>query len=86
MANKLKLTSYNIFELGDKLDRMLHDNGVKEKSILIIKVDGNELKKIDEDLYYRNNPKGKDYVPTDGEVIVNFKNLMIKIMVKEKDE
>lgn len=83
---ELKLNSYEIFELGKKLDERLHDDGITEKSELIITVSPDELKKIDEDLYYRNNPEGKDYIPTEGELSINFINILIKIVAKkEKD-
>lgn len=85
MTSELKLNTYNLFELGEKVDKLLHDNGIKKKSTLIIKVNENELTKIDEDLYYRNNPKGKDYIPTEGEIIVTFKNLDIKIIAEKKE-
>ena len=68
------------------LMRALHDDGITEKSELIITVSPDELKKIDEDLYYRNNPNGKDYIPTEGELSINFINILIKIVAKkEKD-
>lgn len=86
MADELKLSSYNLFDMGNKLDKMLHDNGVKNKSTLIINVNNDELKKIDEDLYYRNNPKGNDYVPTEGEILITFKNLIIKIFGNKPNE
>lgn len=85
MTSELKLNTYNLFELGENVDKLLHDNGIKKKSTLIIKVNEDELTKIDEDLYYRNNPKGKDYIPTEGEIIVTFRNLDIKIIAEKKE-
>lgn len=82
--NELKLNSFEIFSIGEKLDDKLHDDGVKEKSVLTISVSKDELRKIDEDLYYRNNENNKDeYKPTEGEILVNFKNLLI--IIKEKN-
>ena len=81
---ELKLNSYEIFELGEMIDSKLHENGITEKSVLTIYVNSEELNKIDEDLYYRNNPEGKDYVPSDGEIIVNFKNVVIKFLEKKE--
>lgn len=83
---ELKLNSYEIFELGEMIDSKLHENGITEKSVLTIYVNSEELNKIDEDLYYRNNPEGKDYVPSDGEIIVNFKNVVIKFLEKKEDK
>jgi hypothetical protein len=81
---ELKLNSYEIFELGEMIDSKLHENGITEKSVLTIYVNSEELNKIDEDLYYRNNPEGKDYIPSDGEIIVNFKNVVIKFLEKKE--
>jgi hypothetical protein len=83
---ELKLNSYEIFELGEMIDSKLHENGITEKSVLTIYVNSEELNKIDEDLYYRNNPEGKDYIPSDGEIIVNFKNVVIKFLEKKEDK
>ena len=44
------------------------------------------LKKIDEDLYYRNKPKGEEFVPSDNDVVVKFENLNIIFTVEEKTE
>jgi len=81
---ELKLNSYEIFELGEMIDNKLHENGITEKSVLTIYVNSEELNKIDEDLYYRNNPEGKDYIPSDGEILVNFKNVVIKFLEKKE--
>ena len=81
---ELKLNSYEILDIGETLDNRLHADGVLEKSELTIYVNDEELKKIDEDLYYRNNPEGKDFVPSEGEILVTFKNLLIKIISKKK--
>lgn len=82
---ELKLNAFELFELGEKLDKRLHDDGISEKSILELKVSTDELKKIDEDLFYRNNPKDTEYIPSEGEVLVNFKNLTIKIIAIKKE-
>ncbi len=82
---ELKLNSYEIFDIGEKLDIRLHDDGISEKSELIIYVNNEELRKIDEDLYYRNNPEGKDFVPSEGEILITFKNLTIKVIGKESE-
>lgn len=81
---ELKLNSYEIFDIGEKLDTRLHDNGICTKSELTIHVTNDELRKIDEDLYYRNNPEGENFIPSDGEIIITFKNLTIKIIGKEE--
>lgn len=82
MSGELSLNSAEIFTIGEKLDKKLHDDGVQQMSELVIKVNSNELHKIDEDLYYRNHDKDSkdEYVPSEGKIIVRFKNLIIKII------
>ena len=82
---ELKLNSYEIYELGETISKKLFENGVTNKSELIITVSKEELKKIDEDLFYRCNKEDndkKEFIPSEGEINVDFKNLLIKI--KEK--
>jgi len=50
----VKLSSNKIFELGEYITKFLRENGVEKESDLLIRVDKSDLKKIDEDLYYRN--------------------------------
>lgn len=83
---ELKLNSYEIFEIGEYLENKLHEDGITERTELKITVTDDDLKKIDEDLFYRNNTDGKEHVPTEGEIIVNFKNLIIKIIEKNRDD
>jgi len=64
----------------------LHENGINDENNLVIKVDKNILKKIDEDLYYRNKPEGKEFIPSDNDVIVKFENLNIIFAAEEKME
>lgn len=82
---ELTLNSYKIFEIGEDISKRLHESGITKESKLVINVTNDELRKIDEDLYYRNNPNGTDYVPSDGELLVTFDNLIIEIKAnKEK--
>lgn len=82
---ELKLNSYNIFELGEDISQKLHENGVTKMSEFIINVKEDELRKIDEDLYYRNNPDGNDFKPTEGKILVTFDNLIIKIKAEKEN-
>lgn len=83
---ELTLNSNKIFELGDYVANFLKDNGLNHENDLVIKVKKEELKKIDEDLYYRNKPEGKEFVPSDNDVIVKFENLNIIFTVEEPEE
>ena len=75
-----------IFELGEYIAKFLTENGLVKENDLVIKVTKEELKKIDEDLYYRNKPEGKEFTPSDNDVIVKFENLNIIFTVEEKRE
>ena len=79
---ELKLNSYEIYNIGETISKRLFENGITNKSELIITVDKEGLRKIDEDLFYRCNKENEEFIPSDGEVNVDFKNLIIKI--KEK--
>ena len=72
---ELKLNSYKIFELGDYISKFLHENGINTKNVLT---------KIDEDLYYRENSNGKDFIPSDDEIRISFPNT--NIIVKTNDD
>ena len=81
---ELSLNSMKIFELGEYITKFLGENGLTKENDLVIKVTKEELKKIDEDLYYRNKPEGKEFVPSDNDVIVKFENLNIIFTVEEE--
>ena len=59
---------------------------MSKENDLVVKVDKIQLKKIDEDLYYRNKPKGEEFVPSDNDVVVKFENLNIIFAVEEETE
>lgn len=83
---ELSLSSNKIFELGDYIANFLRENGLTHENDLVIKVNKGELKKIDEDLYYRNKPDGEEFVPSDNDVVVKFENLNIIFTVEEPEE
>lgn len=73
----------SIAELGNLLSEELNKYGIKEKAELKIFLDKDEFKKVDEDLFYRNRKdETEEYVPSDGETIINFD--MVKMMIFEK--
>ena len=81
--NDLKLNSYEIFEIGENLDKRLHDDGIVDKSELTVHVSDDQLRKIDEDLFYRDHKGEDDFIPSEGEILVTFKNLTIRIVSNE---
>lgn len=80
------LSSSKIYELGEYIAKFLNDNGLRLENDLVVKVTKEELKKIDEDLYYRNKPEGQEFTPSDNDVIVKFDNLNIIFTVEEEEE
>ena len=73
----------SIAELDNLLSEELNKYGIKEKAELKIFLDKDEFKKVDEDLFYRNRKdETEEYVPSDGETIINFD--MVKMMIFEK--
>lgn len=81
----LTLNSVKIFELGEYIAKYLNDNGLRKENDLVINVTQEQLRKIDEDLYYRNKPEGKEFTPSDTDVVVKFENLNM-IFTSEKEQ
>ena len=79
---ELTLNSMKIYELGEYIAKFLNENGLSKENDLVINVTKDELRKIDEDLYYRNKPEGQEFVPSEGVINVNFDN--VKIIIKNK--
>lgn len=80
---ELTLNSIKIYELGEYITKFLHDNGLTMENDLVIKVTKENLRKIDEDLYYRNKPDGDEFTPSDSDVVVKFENLNIIFTTEE---
>lgn len=79
----VNLTTNEIFKIGMELSNNLALNKIINNNKLFLKVDEESFKKIDEDLYYRNYPDGKDFEPSFSEINVKFPYLDIIIC---KDE
>jgi hypothetical protein len=82
MESDLKLTAYNIYELGKVISEKLRADGVYSSgNTLSITVDKESFSKIDEDLFYRlnENKDGNEFVPSDNVIIVKFDNLTMNI-------
>lgn len=80
----IKLDTFKIFELASHVDKTLVANGAVRGGELVVYVSGEELRKIDEDLFYRNNEKDDEFVPSEGEVYVTCNKL--KIIFKDGGE
>lgn len=76
------MNSIDILKIGNEISNQVGLLTLKGTNNLIIEVDKDYLKKIDEDLYYRLNPNGKDFIPTEGELNINFPNLIMTIKSK----
>jgi hypothetical protein len=81
--NDFNLSSMSIFSLGSVLSETLTEYGVKEKADLVIYLNDEEFKMVDEDLFYRNRKDDKEeFVPSEGEIDINFE--LAKIIIKKK--
>ena len=80
----IKFGTMNIFELGQSITAKLREDGITKQSQLIVYVDKDEFKKIDEDLFYRNKEDdSQEFVPSEGEIDINFE--LVKIIIKQEN-
>lgn len=79
---EFKFGTMSIFELGSTISSMLDKDGITEKSELFVYVDDEQFRKVDEDLFYRNNDGKKEFVPSDGEININFDK--VKVIIKKR--
>lgn len=81
---EFKFGTMSIFELGQLISARLKEDGITRQSELYVYVDKEQFKKVDEDLFYRNKKDdSQKFVPSEGEIIINFEG--VKIIVKEKE-
>jgi hypothetical protein len=79
-----KFGTVSIFDIGHKISEELEDYGVTQKAELTVYLGEEEFKKVDEDLFYRlNKEKDEKFVPSEGEIDINFKGVIIKIKEKK---
>ena len=79
-----KFGTMSIFELGNMVSSKLKEDGITQQSKLYIYLNKEEFKKVDEDLFYRNRKDEKDeFIPSEGEIDINFNGVKIVIMEKE---
>lgn len=80
---EFKFNTISIFELGQTISEKLKNDGITHQSELYVYVDNKQFKKVDEDLFYRNKKDdNQEFIPSEGEIIINFEN--VKIVIKEK--
>lgn len=80
---EFKFGTMSIFELGQFISSKLKEDGITVQSELSVYVTKEEFKKIDEDLYYRNRKnESQEFIPSEGEIVINFE--LVKILIKEK--
>ena len=78
-----KFGTMSIFELGQMISSKLKEDGITQKSELCVYLDEEEFRRVDEDLFYRNRRGDReDFVPSEGEIDINFEGVKIIIKVK----
>ena len=68
----MQLSASQLMELGNSISDKLVNQGAILHNKLVISMDEKSFKKIDEDLYYRNNGKAELFVPSDSNITVTF--------------
>ncbi|MBR6516957.1 MAG: hypothetical protein IKT40_09005 [Bacilli bacterium] len=74
----INLGTNEILEIGEVLFEKMQKLKINS-SELVINVDKESFKKIDEDLYYRQNPNGDDFKESEKEINIAYKSINIKI-------
>ena len=78
-----KFGTMSIFELGQMISSKLKEDGITQKSELCVYLNEDEFNRVDEDLFYRNRRGDReDFVPSEGEIDINFDGVKIIIKVK----
>ena len=79
----IMLNTNKIQEIGDYISEQMRQLNIND-SMLLINVDKDSFKKIDEDLFYRinENNKEKEFIPSEKEIIISFPN--VKLIINEK--
>jgi hypothetical protein len=79
----IMLNTNKIQEIGDIISEQMRQLNIND-STLLINVDKESFRKIDEDLFYRinENNKEKEFIPSEKEIIISFPN--VKLIINEK--
>lgn len=81
---EFKFGTINICELGKLISQELNECGITSDAELSVYVNKEHFNKIDEDLFYRNREDDKkEFIPSEGEIVVKIDN--VTILIKEKD-
>ena len=79
-----QLGFFELVELGQMVEKHLVQCSNTEKNEIRIYVDEESFKKIDEDMYYRQFQDGKDFIPSDDTILINFDYITISIVKKKE--
>ena len=61
----------------------MKEDGIEDTAELNIFLNKDEFKRVDEDLFYRmREDESQEFIPSEGEIIINFDK--VKINIKEK--
>lgn len=78
-----QLDYFEIVNIGRMIEAHMNVCSNNEKNEFTIYVPKDVFKKLDEDIYYRQFPEGKDFTPSDDTIIINFEYLVIFIKKKK---
>jgi len=78
MSN-VTLNRNKLIELGNIVSEILIKSNIKSDCTLDINVDEISFKKIDEDIFYRDNKNNEEFHPSEDKIVLRFHNLFINI-------
>lgn len=82
---EFNLNKDNLVKVADSISEKFREFGFYDSVKVAINVDDRTFRKIDEDLYYRNNPDSTEFIPSDDTIIVECENVEIDIIKLEPD-
>lgn len=82
---EFNLSKDNLVKVADSISEKFREFGYYDSVNVTIGVDERTFRKIDEDLYYRNNPESTEFVPSDDTIIVECENVEVDIRKLEPD-
>ena len=82
----METNSVDLLEKLGLLSETLKSMHVDEDSLLTVKLSDEHFKKLDEDLYYRQNNSKDEYIPADDEIDLNFGKLKVKFLKQYKEK
>lgn len=82
---EIRFNSDELIELGKDIESKIVEWGLeKDKQTLELVIPKEIFKKLDEDLYYRQNAdKKEEYVPSDNKLMLSFDYLNINVKSEE---